>query len=1289
MSVIVDSPEQSAVITADADADMLVVAGAGSGKTYTMTRRIIELIAGGISPERILGLTFTRKAAGELQSRVSAAIANTATDGTAAGDATADDRLFLKPTVQTYDAFFQTIVRQYGLLVGIDQDTQPLSDAGTMQLVNTVVDRHLEELFAAGFTTYQNVGTSVHALSEAISSSMIGNGCSDIADAIARVRRWDAAFLARLEAAIGDDPIPETQPSLGKVPKEEQSAVQHSLCVYQCDQLAQTVRQREVLLNLVEEYEAEKRRLNLAEFSDFTIAAYQLVTRFPSIGQRYRGRFSHVLLDEYQDTSTTQAALIATLFHPSDDAAQRSAVSAVGDPFQSIYAWRGASPGAFLMFQQDFRISKAGFHALSTTRRNSRIVLEAANDLTLPLRSTPRRASSAALSEVNVDALTNLPDTDTGTLGVLQYGTLGQQIDGVVRFCHEAIRRHTRTNADGTVHRGTVAVLFRTKKDIVAYQQALEQSGLTTFVVGYSALLERPEIVDLLSLLRAISDHTDSKDMMTILATPRFGLGTEELTLLSTLATRLNMEAQFRTLVAAGIADANTPRAQWDAIVTEHRDHVSNVVFLTDVLLRDDLAALVNREDGLSGEASNAIIRAGHVVTSVQATVGRSLTETIRAAVEALDIDIDTVVAQAMRGTDLSTNPTIARMPLNVILDMVATYTSELLEGQTPTLRGFMSWVDALRAVEDEAAGMHDEVADVELMSIHQSKGLEWDAVAIVNMHQGKFPSNTGDRLSITLDEDHMGGYRDGRWTAPEYHETSRTWLSDATAVPVPMRADAAILPLFPHDCAVGGDPIEALATLEDVEQIDDEVFGSLRSCGDGVEDVDPDSWYLDQEEEYGRRAHADERRLAYVALTRARHDAMLSYSCSQQEYRPSTAAEVPSSRLSKPSNFWQELYDAFHARPDAVYQPDNCDEATDKAIHDGTLPPLPGGFFVGDHARAYENAVVGDAWMTPVAKQSPDGVLPWPVESSPELAARLDTAAQAVYDALQHADAHDDRGGELYRRTRMVIDDADLMTSAMDENQLDELVRAEARRTLMHQRQNVTGLQALAGGLSEREERMHWRGIVRPIPHVPSPSAAAGTEFHQWAERFIAADHLDTGDNMETRDGLLAELERHMAAVNEDVTDSRQRNAALGRLEWRRRLAASPWAKREPVALEQQIVAAVPPLDGMIVNGKLDAVFRGGIDPQNPGKRYTVIDWKTGRRPTQADDMTRKLIQLDCYRLLLSVFEHVPLDAIDAALYYVSEPNESRRELRASMKTEEEILAEIRQGLPGQSDED
>lgn len=117
--------------------------------------------------------------------------------------------------------------------------------------------------------------------------------------------------------------------------------------------------------------------------------------------------------------------------------------------------------------------------------------------------------------------------------------------------------------------------------------------------------------------------------------------------------------------------------------------------------------------------------------------------------------------------------------------------------------------------------------------------------------------------------------------------------------------------------------------------------------------------------------------------------------------------------------------------------------------------------------------------------------------------------------------------------------------------------------------------------------------------------------------------------------------------------------------------------------------MVSVPELNGQVVNGKLDAVFVGGIDPNDSTKRFTVIDWKTGHRPRTSEDIARKLVQLDLYRLLLSAIEGVSLDSVDTALYYVSEPDEQLRQLQAEPKTQQDIIAELSSGLPEPSDDD
>ena len=1339
-AAFVPSPEQAAVLDAPTDADVLVVAGAGSGKTFTMTQRIIRLIERGVAPERILGLTFTRKAASELLSRVSAAVAGSV----------------LKPEVSTYDAFFQSIVRQYGLLVGFDRNTQPLSEAGAFQLASEVIGERFDLVRAAraeglDMGAFPSLVGDVLALSDAIGGAMIGNGCTTVEQAIGRVRDWDRAFLDRLDRAIGDEPVPEERPKPPARPRgkkdldrrlaqwrEDCLAALHLTCVYTADQLRRTVCRREVLLSLAEAYREAKRRRNMAEFSDFTIAAFQLVTRFPSIGEECRRRYTHVLLDEYQDTSTTQAMLLAALFHRGTAMGERSAVSAVGDPFQSIYAWRGASPGAFRMFQRDFGMDTAASvssqpYALSVTRRNARIVLDAANALTLPLRRTPRRPGSSLMREVDVPPLSSLEGKPNGTLGLLGYQTLGQEIDGVTRFVKAAASIWRAAAEREAAAKGTtaspaprVAVLFRSKTGMPAFRDALEAAGLRVLTVGHSALLERPDVRDLLAMLHVAGDHTDAASLMRLLATPRYALSAGDLTALADLAEQLNVEYRYRALAQAGLADPDAPRRTWAATVREHRNEVANAVFLPDLLLRDDLADLLARSASVSAAGSNAVLRASEALRRVRRAVGRPLTDVVRTAAEALGLDVDTVLAQAVMRPGSTVLPAQAHAPFEQVIALVDTYAQEIVGDGVPSLPGFMAWVDSLRAVPEESQGMPDEPADVVFMTIHQSKGLEWDAVAVVGMGRGSFPSSQGDHLRIDPDPDHPGHAGSGDdpagsgYEPPEYRESARTWLMNPAAVPVPMRVDAGILPRFPHDAASGSDadPLAALEALDDVETIDDEAFGSMRAVaglsGDGEDADDRDAWYLTQSEEYGRRLHADERRLAYVALTRARTDALLTFSASGSLSRDPDA-DGPAKPLdadAKASNFWLETRDALAGRSDRVdagaslggggdaEAGADADAGTGGDAAGTERPDLPAGFFVGDAARAYEECVVGSAWREPVDGPSGAASLPWPGSLSERMGGILRSGADLVRATMAQessprtpeGDGDDDDGGtdeagagaqdgSLFELARTLCDDRDLMGDLLAAGapaaELDAAVKAKATRITASGRRSVTAMQALGGHLTAREARDYWRGIVRPIPRVASPNAAAGTVFHAWAERFLNA---------------------RLNPERPDVPAPAPQDEQLG--VWQRRLMDSPWARRMPVWAERQIVVSVPELGGAIINGKLDAVFAGGLgesasrgDLHGDGApapvRYTVIDWKTGRRPRTAEDTARKLAQLDLYRLLLARMEGLPVEAINAALYYVSEADPARRLIAAEPKSLGEILDRLRVAVPEGSDTD
>lgn len=425
---------------------------------------------------------------------------------------------------------------------------------------------------------------------------------------------------------------------------------------------------------------------------------------------------------------------------------------------------------------------------------------------------------------------------------------------------------------------------------------------------------------------------------------------------------------------------------------------------------------------------------------------------------------------------------------------------------------------------------MPDADVDVVLMTIHQSKGLEWDAVAVVGMQDKTFPSNQGDSLTVELDGDHAGGMRQGRWQVPEYHETAKTWLEHAQAVPVPVRADAGILPRFPHDAAGTGDSAAGdthdpygLDALDTVERLNAEINGNDIAAFDdanGIERDEGEADFLSQHEEYGRRLHADERRLVYVALTRAREDALLTYHQNNAIARDTSSAAMSKS-AAKPSNFWQEVRDCLMMRPD-VAKPSAGDEQVPKDSLTGRGVAMPEGFFVGERAGAYMQSVVDGAWSEPVDESQTGELLPWPIGTSPRITEMLSKSAGIVRAAINDAtavaagtsDAADmtvtdatsgaDGGavataqGPLLLRARMLTEDRYLMPWSLsdgssegdfgDLGDLDAVVRRRGARILARMRHNVTALQASAGLMDQRKERAYLLGLVRPVPQIASP---------------------------------------------------------------------------------------------------------------------------------------------------------------------------------------------------------
>jgi DNA helicase-2/ATP-dependent DNA helicase PcrA len=352
--------EQAAVIEAPLG-PAVVIAGAGSGKTETMAARVVWLVANRlVSPDAVLGLTFTRKAAAELGRRVRRRLAQwrLVLERDAGGDAAATEQLAEllagEPTVLTYAAYAGRLVAEHAMRVGFEPDARLISAAVAWQLADQVSRNHPDEL-------PEDIGAPSSVPRYVLEMS------GQLADHLARVAEVERLCTETLEWF-------ETLP-LGRSIRSP----------YPGDtaKFVDSLRHRLALLPLVQGFADAKAELSAVDFADQMTVAAQ-VARLAEVQQVERARFAAVLLDEYQDTGHAQIETLRSLFgggHP---------VTAVGDPFQSIYGWRGASAGNIGRFASTFPKTDgrpADVYPLATSFRNDELILQVANTVAAPLRA--------------------------------------------------------------------------------------------------------------------------------------------------------------------------------------------------------------------------------------------------------------------------------------------------------------------------------------------------------------------------------------------------------------------------------------------------------------------------------------------------------------------------------------------------------------------------------------------------------------------------------------------------------------------------------------------------------------------------------------------------------------------------------------------------------------------------------------------------------------------------------------------------------------------------------------
>lgn len=683
------TPEQTACITAP-PAPQVIVAGAGSGKTTVMAARVVWLVGTGqVAPERVLGLTFTNKAAGELAERVRKALVRA---GITDPDPADPDHPPGEPQISTYHAFAGRLLTEHGLRLGLEPSMRLLADATRFQLAANVLRG------AAG--PFQALTKSVSALVEDLLA--LDGELSEHLVAPGELRAYNERLRTGLEGAR------LTNEKLRKVP--------------------QAALARDELLGLVEEYRARKRGHERLDFGDQIALASELA-RVPEVGRVLREQFSVVLLDEYQDTSVAQRVMLAGLF----GGRTGHAVTAVGDPCQAIYGWRGASVANLDDFPRHFAFADgapAVRFSLSENRRSGGRLLQLANGLAAPLRERHE----------GVEALRPGPGAEqSGLVRCALLGTHAAEIDWLADSLAHLVRTGTPP--------GDIAVLCRGAGDFAEIQGALVARDVPVEVVGLSGLLHLPEIADLVSVCEVLQDPTANAALVRILTGPRWRTGPRDLALLGRRA---------RLLVRHQRADDDDPDLRL-AAAAEGADpaEISSLADALDTFLEAD-----GYEDDLPF-SSEARVRFARLAAELR-ELRRSLADPL------MDV-LHRVLAVTGLEVELSASPHAVaarrRETLGNFLDIAAGFAS--LDGEA-TLLAFLAFlrtaVQYEKGLDSSLPGGEDTV---KVLTAHKSKGLEWDVVAVPGLVAKQFPSE----------------------------QARESWLSQGKVLPYALRGDAATLP--------------------------------------------------------------------------------------------------------------------------------------------------------------------------------------------------------------------------------------------------------------------------------------------------------------------------------------------------------------------------------------------------------------------------------------------------------------------------------------------------------------
>lgn len=1116
--------QQEKVITAPLK-PTLVVAGAGSGKTATMSARVTYLVASGqVDPSQVLGLTFTRKATHELRERIENRLgqlyrypgwtpsstrsntdesASADAPSTAAGPSTAAEAggsnsqvqeltaVAGEATVATYNSFAGSLVREWGLEVGLETDTAVLTPASSWQIMYELMENWGQE-FEEPFSSLD----SATELALQVANSLNEN-------------------------LLSVDEARELMADLGQNLKDLRSVRGAAKAIDAKSLPAMTKRIQ--VLDLVERYIDYKRENSLVDFGDQVALACRIVTDErvgPRVIAQYRDRFKAVLLDEFQDTSVAQTILLSSLF-------AGCGVVAVGDPNQAIYGWRGASSAALGQFHRHFSNGAGPVLQLSTAWRNDPQILQAANRISDPLRAS---------GQVKVEKLVKRPGVgdERGKVWAARVQDGLAEAELIAKFLAQ---RWSPSKS--------MAVLCRTRSQFTPIVAALIERGIPVEVVGLGGLLDVPEVADVRALMSVALDPTSADRLMRLI--DLVGIDAADLDVVWSFA---------RELVNAR---ANTGQSSAEPLLAEALSEIVVNFGAFEAFCKKYACAL-------SPAGLYQAKRLGRILQEANAAANLELVDFISWAERALGLDVEAAAR-------VDVNEVGAR----ALAALRAQATSFKAQNPEAGAQVFLGW---LNAAQDQERGL--ELPEVEpapgavqVLTVHASKGLEWDIVVVPGLVEANFPS-----------------YRSR--PKEDYTVLANSWITQVSEFPHTLRRDYDSLPPCPF---IGLSPQAGK--------------DAILAAGE------------EYRSELGKWEVAEERRLAYVAYTRARSQLLLTTS----HYAALSKTPKMTSRFLKElerSQMVQFLADD-----------ERDDDLSNRALDQSSVSVWPhqlDALASLEEPGVAEPSVVGPGIAEPGGVGAGGGGIG---KGTAHDGAGLSAVAPGQAVLGKQA------GLSLRLRAAALVSAAGGCQGAGSEEalqipeglapQLDDWWRQA--RLLLQERQIrqengqeiVLPSHLAATAMAKVGKEDFIMSLRRPLPPPPSKAARLGTAFHEEMSQRL---------NSEGTLLSLAEAgsDRLSPADRKQVNDWLDNIADLEILQ-----GYSPYATE----IDQEIRLA-----GFNVRCRIDAVFKA---VEKGRAQWLIVDWKTGGQRVRVD-------QLSLYVHAWAASQGVDISQVRAAYVYVQD---------------------------------